>query len=105
MLHFNAKVPDPENGVQRILPLYDCVIKLEADETIYSGAKIGFRSVENKECAAACEWCACLCGEGVNRHEHDDVKGHVPARELMLKDIRLMKEFNISTVSYPSLSQ
>ncbi len=36
--------------------------------------------------------------KGVNRHEHDDEEGHVPRREIMLKDIRLMKQFNINAV-------
>ncbi|MBK5269565.1 MAG: DUF4981 domain-containing protein, partial [Bacteroidia bacterium] len=33
-----------------------------------------------------------------DRHEHDPVNGHVPSKELMLKDIQLMKEFNINAV-------
>lgn len=36
--------------------------------------------------------------KGVNRHEHDERLGHVPTKELMLKDIQLMKQFNINTV-------
>ncbi len=36
--------------------------------------------------------------KGVNRHEHDEVKGHVPNRQLMEKDIQMMKQFNINTV-------
>jgi beta-galactosidase len=36
--------------------------------------------------------------KGVNRHEHDEVKGHVPNRDLMLQDIKLMKQYNINTV-------
>lgn len=36
--------------------------------------------------------------KGVNRHEHDPLKGHVPSKELMIKDIKLMKQFNINTV-------
>ena len=36
--------------------------------------------------------------KGVNRHEHDPETGHVISRELMDKDIQLMKEFNINTV-------
>lgn len=36
--------------------------------------------------------------KGVNRHEHDPVKGHVISRELMLLDIRLMKQNNINAV-------
>ncbi len=33
--------------------------------------------------------------KGVNRHEFDPVKGQVVTRETMMRDIRLMKEFNI----------
>jgi beta-galactosidase len=36
--------------------------------------------------------------KGVNRHEHDEVNGHVPNKELMIKDIQLMKQFNINAV-------
>ena len=35
---------------------------------------------------------------GVNRHEHDPLRGRVMTEELMLKDLRLMKEANINTV-------
>lgn len=35
---------------------------------------------------------------GVNRHEHDEYTGHVISRELMLKDVELMKQFNINSV-------
>jgi len=36
--------------------------------------------------------------KGVNRHEHDPVKGHVISVESMIKDIKLMKRFNINAV-------
>ncbi|HOW31403.1 MAG TPA: glycoside hydrolase family 2 TIM barrel-domain containing protein [Bacteroidales bacterium] len=36
--------------------------------------------------------------KGVNRHEHDPVKGHVISREMMLKDVQLMKQNNINAV-------
>ncbi len=35
---------------------------------------------------------------GVNRHEHDPDNGRVVSRELMLHDMRLMKELNINAV-------
>jgi beta-galactosidase len=35
---------------------------------------------------------------GANRHEHDDVTGKVISRESMIRDIRLMKQFNINAV-------
>jgi len=36
--------------------------------------------------------------KGVNRHEHDDVRGKAVTRESMLADIRLMKQHNINAV-------
>jgi beta-galactosidase len=36
--------------------------------------------------------------KGVNRHEHDPKTGHVISKESMLKDIQIMKQFNINAV-------
>ncbi len=36
--------------------------------------------------------------KGVNRHEHDEKTGHILSDEGMLKDIQLMKQFNINAV-------
>lgn len=36
--------------------------------------------------------------KGVNRHEHDPIKGHVISKESMLMDIQLMKAHNINAV-------
>lgn len=36
--------------------------------------------------------------KGVNRHEHDNVKGRTITVESMVEDIRLMKHFNINSV-------
>ncbi|WP_438988676.1 glycoside hydrolase family 2 TIM barrel-domain containing protein [Polaribacter sp.] len=36
--------------------------------------------------------------KGVNRHEHDYLKGHVISRESMLEDIKIFKENNINAV-------
>ena len=35
---------------------------------------------------------------GVNLHEHHGTKGHVPDRETMIKDIKLMKQNNINAI-------
>jgi beta-galactosidase len=43
---------------------------------------------------------------GVNRHEHDPVRGHVVDESSMLEDIRLMKQYNINavrTAHYPNV--
>lgn len=59
--------------------------------------KIGFRKIEIINGNLLVNGQRILV-KGVNRHEHDEQKGHVPSRELMLKDIQLMKQFNINTV-------
>jgi beta-galactosidase len=59
--------------------------------------KIGFRTVEIKNGNLLVNGKRILV-KGVNRHEHDQHKGHVPSKELMIKDIQLMKQFNINTV-------
>jgi beta-galactosidase len=89
-LKWSAETPD----------LYDCIITLKDKQgTMLSltGAKIGFRKVEIKDAQLMVNGMPILV-KGVNRHEHDDVEGHVTGRELMMKDIRLMKELNINAV-------
>lgn len=90
-LQWNAEAPN----------LYDCIIRFTngtgATATSFSGAKIGFRKVEIKNSQLMVNGVPTMV-KGVNRHEHDDVVGHVPLLETMLKDIRLMKQFNINAV-------
>ncbi len=61
------------------------------------GHKIGFRSTELKDGNILINGKPVLF-KGVNRHEHDPVTAHVVTRELMLKDVQLMKQFNINSV-------
>ncbi len=59
--------------------------------------QIGFRTVELKNGQLLVNGKAVLF-KGVNRHEHDPKLGHVMTKEMMLKDIKLMKTFNINSV-------
>jgi beta-galactosidase len=88
-LKWTAETPD----------LYDCIISQTngKSSTVYTGAKIGFRRVEIKNSQLMVNGRP-LEVHGVNRHEHDEVLGHVPTRELILKDIQLMKQFNINAI-------
>jgi len=89
-LKWNAEQPN----------LYNCIITLKdskGKQLAVTGAKIGFRKVEIKNAQLLINGVATYV-HGVNRHEHDDVTGHTTSKELMLKDIRLMKEFNINAV-------
>ncbi|MCD4772359.1 MAG: DUF4981 domain-containing protein [Bacteroidales bacterium] len=62
-----------------------------------NSCKIGFRKVEIKNGQLLVNG-APIYINGVNRHEHDEYTGHVISKESMIKDIQLMKQFNINTV-------
>lgn len=79
--------------------LYSLVLEMKdgkGNTTYMTGSKVGFRTSEIKNCQL------CINGKpilikGVNRHEHSQ-KGRTVSRELMEKDIQLMKQNNINTV-------
>lgn len=94
----NTTVNAPEKWSAENPVLYDCIIEVKsAAGTIYTGSKIGFRKIEIKNSQLQVNGVP-IYVKGVNRHEHNDVKGHVPDRETMIKDITLMKQFNINAV-------
>lgn len=85
--------------------LYTLLFEVDYDGTrTYSSAKIGFREV------AVIHSQLCVNGKpiyikGANRHEHHPQYGHYIPRETMLKDVELMKQFNINairTAHYPN---
>jgi beta-galactosidase len=57
----------------------------------------GFRKVEIKGGQLLVNGVPILL-KGVNRHEHDPFTGHYVTSESMIKDIKLMKQFNINAV-------
>jgi beta-galactosidase len=59
--------------------------------------RVGFRTVEIKDGQLRVNGEAIYI-KGVNRHEHDPHTGHTVSVESMVKDIVLMKQFNINTV-------
>jgi beta-galactosidase len=104
-VHFEGVVSNPLKWSAERPDLYDCIITLQnGGASIYTGAKIGFRKVEIKNAQLHINGVSTYV-HGVNRHEHDPVKGHVAVRDLMVKDIQLMKQFNINadrTSHYPN---
>jgi len=99
-LHFNGTVNNPLKWSAEYPNLYDCIITLSTgnDSKVYhTGAKIGFRKIEIKNAQLLINGVATYV-HGVNRHEHDPVKGHVPNKEQMLRDVQLMKQHNINAV-------
>ncbi len=80
--------------------LYTLIInhKTKDDQIIESVTRqVGFRTVEIKGGQLLVNGKAILI-KGVNRHEHDPYTGRVVGMESMVKDIELMKQFNINAV-------
>ncbi|MEG1187602.1 MAG: glycoside hydrolase family 2 TIM barrel-domain containing protein, partial [Bacteroidales bacterium] len=79
--------------------LYTLVLQLKDRQGKVSevtGCKIGFRTSEIKNKQYCVNGVPVLI-KGVNRHEHSQL-GRTVSKELMLKDIQLMKQYNINTV-------
>jgi beta-galactosidase/beta-glucuronidase len=87
--------------------LYHAVLSLvdNAGEIVEAiGCRVGFRRIELKEGLIHLNGKRILL-KGVNRHEHDPVKGHVVSTEAMIDDIVMMKRHNINavrTAHYPN---
>lgn len=79
--------------------LYKVTVALSQKEntTMATSVQTGFRKVEIKNGNLLVNGQAILI-KGVNKHEHDPVHGHVVSKELMLRDITLMKQNNINAV-------
>lgn len=97
---FKTTIKNPLKWSAEYPNLYTCVISVNDAQGKSLGTtsyKVGFRKVEIKNAQLLINGIPTYV-HGVNRHEHDPVEGHVPNRELMLRDIQLMKQFNINAV-------
>ncbi|MFC5283040.1 glycoside hydrolase family 2 TIM barrel-domain containing protein [Pedobacter alpinus] len=107
MLKINQEIKNvkPWNGEHPYL--YSLILAFTNNgETTYTGSKIGFRTVEIKDSQLMVNGVP-LIVHGTNRHEHDMNTGHALDRASMIKDIKLMKQFNINAVRnshYPNNS-
>ena len=74
------------------------ILKDEKGNTLeVTGTKVGFRKLEIKNGQLLVNGIA-ITLRGVNRHEHDEITGHVVSEESMLLDIQLMQKNNINAV-------
>lgn len=87
--------------------LYDCILTLRSDgdkqQTVVAH-KVGFRRIEIKNARLLVNGVPTYI-KGVNRHEHNDTLGHVQTREILMNDLRLIKQLNmnaIRTSHYPN---
>jgi len=80
--------------------LYTAVVTLIGPDGAvleHTSAQVGFRRIETRNRQLLINGQPVLI-TGVNRHEHDDVRGKAVTREGMLQDIRVMKQHNINAV-------
>jgi len=98
-LTLSRKIPYPDLWSAETPNLYTVVLEIRYGKNIFEvmSSKIGFREVEIKNSQLLVNGIPVLL-KGVNRHEHDPITGHVISKESMLKDIELMKKFNINAV-------
>lgn len=94
------KVMAPKRWTAETPSLYNLKLELaDADGNVIERAesKVGFRSVEVKGGQVLVNGKP-IRFRGVNRHEHDPRTARVMSEELMLKDIKLMKQANVNAV-------
>jgi beta-galactosidase len=80
--------------------LYTLLLNLKntkGESLEFVSCKVGFRTSEIKYGKLLINGKAVTL-KGVNRHEHDQAEGHVISEEMMLKDVMLMKQYNINAV-------
>ncbi|HET8855755.1 MAG TPA: glycoside hydrolase family 2 TIM barrel-domain containing protein [Salinimicrobium sp.] len=97
---FSTNIKDVKKWSSEDPYLYRYTLKLEdklnGETTVITG-KTGFRRVEIKDAQLMVNGNAVLI-HGVNVHEHHDTLGHVPNKEIMRKDVVLMKQNNINAI-------
>lgn len=100
LVSFRKKIPEIKKWTAETPILYSLVITLkDIDGKIKESvsAKIGFRKVQIVNSRLLVNGVA-IHIKGTNMHEHNDVTGHVIDQGTILKDIRVMKSFNINAV-------
>ena len=97
---FEETLSFPKKWTAETPDLYPLVLALKDKngKVIETAAcKVGFRKVEIRNGLLLVNGQRILL-KGVNRHEHDPYTAHVISEDSMVKDIQLMKQFNINAV-------
>ena len=98
-LTFRENIKEPRKWSAENPYLYKLLLTLSEEEKALETVRafVGFRQVEVKDGQILINGTPVLL-KGVNRHEHDDIRGHAITKESMVKDIILMKRFNFNAV-------
>lgn len=97
---FSGTIKNVEKWSAEKPNLYDCVMTLFDEnhkQVAVTAYKTGFRKIEIKNAQLMVNGVPTYI-KGVNRHEHNDTLGHVPTREIMMHDLKLLKQFNFNAV-------
>jgi beta-galactosidase len=100
LLNFNKIITNIKKWSDETPSLYTLLLTLKEKngKTLEAvSTKIGFRKVEIINSRLLVNGVAIYI-KGTNMHEHNDVNGHVIDEATILKDIRVMKSFNINAV-------
>jgi len=73
------------------------MVGAEGGEVDHRSVRVGFRNVKVRNRELLINGKAVLI-KGANRHDHDDRTGKTISRETMVKDIKLLKQFNFNAV-------
>jgi len=99
-INFDKTIKAPKKWSAETPALYTILLSVydNRNQNIeMESARIGFRDVKIENGQLLVNGKA-ITIKGVNRHEHDPDKGRTVDEELMVKDIKLMKQFNINAV-------
>ncbi len=97
---FQTQIKNPRKWSAEKPALYTLVLALRDSSgriLEYTGCRIGFREVEMQGGQLLVNGQPVLF-KGVNRHEHDPLTGHYVTRASMIRDLEIMKRFNINAV-------
>ncbi len=99
-ISFQTSIPSVKKWSAETPFLYTLIIELknqQGQQLEQISQKIGFRTSEIKNGQLLINGKVILL-KGVNRHEHDEINGHVISKSSMLKDIKMLKAFNFNAV-------
>ncbi len=107
MVNASATLANPHKWSDEQPYLYTLLLTLtDGSGTVveYESCRVGFRQVEIRDGQLQVNGKPILI-KGVNRHEHDPDTGHWVTEEAMVRDIQIMKRFNLNavrTAHYPN---
>ena len=99
-IEFSTKVDNPKKWTAETPNLYTLLITLRdgaGKNAEVETCRVGFRSVEARNGGLFVNGVPVTL-MGVNRHEHEDVRGHSVTVESMREDVLLLKRFNFNAV-------